>query len=422
MRIRDKKHTRLLLSTFIALSVNGCICSASANTAFGEGATTAGAGATAIGDSASAGNFGTATGSGANAGGQFGTATGRNASASGGFSTATGNGTEASGRSSTAVADTVRSAGIFSTAVGAGANATSNGALASGANSRAAGDYSTAVGTNSTARGKQSTALGSNSVSTGDNSTALGQGAQAAGTNSVALGSGSVAQRDNTVAVGGRQVTDVLDGTQDTDAVNVRQMKEGDAKTLVDARSYTDTSVTASEKRLNVSINNAKNEAITTSVNYTDTQIDNTKKVLNTNINNAKTEAITTSKNYTDGRYHQSITYAQGVADQAEHNANDYTDWKFSQLNRRDNELNNKIERAEKRLNAGIAGVTAIASIPYVAEDTFSWGVGLGNYENGNAMAAGVQYKTSLNTNVRLNLSLDSQHNMAAGVGFADGW
>ena len=78
--------------------------------------------------------------------------------------------------------------------------------------------------------------------------------------------------------------------------------------------------------------------------------------------------------------------------------------------------------RREFYLNAGIAGVTAIASIPYVAENNLSWGVGLGNYQNGNALAAGVQYKTSPNTNVRLNVSWDSAHNSALGVGFAGGW
>lgn len=76
----------------------------------------------------------------------------------------------------------------------------------------------------------------------------------------------------------------------------------------------------------------------------------------------------------------------------------------------------------EKKLNAGIAGVTAISSIPYVAENTFSYGIGLGNYEDGNAAAVGIQYKTSLNTNIRVNASWDSAHNSAFGVGLAGGW
>lgn len=107
------------------------------------------------------------------------------------------------------------------------------------------------------------------------------------------------------------------------------------------------------------------------------------------------------------------------AADKAEKNANrranTYTDSKFGQLN-------TKIEQAEKRFNAGIAGVTAIASIPYVAENTFSYGLAVGNYRNGNALAGGVQYKTSPNTNVRLNVSWDSSGNAALGAGLAGGW
>ncbi|EKT1605709.1 YadA-like family protein, partial [Salmonella enterica] len=112
---------------------------------------------------------------------------------------------------------------------------------------------------------------------------------------------------------------------------------------------------------------------------------------------------------YTNEKYEQSIHFAQGAANQAEQNANNYTDNKFNQLshssNQRFRQLDDKINRAEKRLNAGIAGATAIASIPYVAENTFSYGLAVGNYRNGNALAGGVQYKTSPNANVRLNVS-----------------
>ncbi|EHN1697414.1 YadA-like family protein [Salmonella enterica subsp. enterica serovar Newport] len=93
-----------------------------------------------------------------------------------------------------------------------------------------------------------------------------------------------------------------------------------------------------------------------------------------------------------------------------------------SYSNKRFKQLDDKINRAEKRLNAGVAGVTAIASIPYVAENSFSYGVGIGNYKNGKAVATGIQYKTSLNTNVRLNVSWDSAHNNVYGAGFSGGW
>ncbi|ECH2631947.1 YadA-like family protein [Salmonella enterica] len=188
---------------------------------------------------------------------------------------------------------------------------------------------------------------------------------------------------------------------------------------------------------MNTNITNSKNEAITTSNNYTDSKIQQNNTVINQNINAAKNESIKVSNTYTDSKYQegvnytntmydQSIHYAQNAADNAEQNANNYTDNRINQIgqqsNQRFEQLNDKIERTAKRLNAAIAGVTAISSIPYVAENSFSYGIGIGNYQNGNALAAGIQYKTSLNTNVRLNLSWDSSNNTVLGAGFAGGW
>lgn len=76
----------------------------------------------------------------------------------------------------------------------------------------------------------EAAATGSNSVASGTNSTAVGANAQANATNSVSLGNNSVADRDNTVSVGSqgseRQITNVMAGVQDTDAVNVKQMND----------------------------------------------------------------------------------------------------------------------------------------------------------------------------------------------------
>ncbi|EBP9900711.1 hypothetical protein AVM50_23420, partial [Salmonella enterica] len=74
-------------------------------------------------------------------------------------------------------------------------------------------------------------------------------------------------------------------------------------------------------------------------------------------------------------------------------------------------------------LNAGIAGVTALSSIPYSSGNKFSYGIGMGNYQNGNAVVAGVQFRVSPSTNVRLNISWDSAGNNATGVPEAGkGW
>lgn len=78
--------------------------------------------------------------------------------------------------------------------------------------------------------GANSAAGGAGAKAGGDNSLAVGNDADAAADNSVALGNGSVADRDNTVSVGAdgaeRQITNVAAGTENTDAVNLGQLKD----------------------------------------------------------------------------------------------------------------------------------------------------------------------------------------------------
>ncbi|HDX6504338.1 TPA: YadA-like family protein, partial [Escherichia coli] len=72
--------------------------------------------------------------------------------------------------------------------------------------------------------------------------------------------------------------------------------------------------------------------------------------------------------------------------------------------------------------NAGIASVAAMTNIPYVNNQTFSAGVGVGNYRNGNAVAVGVQYKLNENTNIRASSSWNNTDGAVIGGGIAVGW
>jgi len=92
--------------------------------------------------------------------------------------------------------------------------------------------------------GTGAVAIGPNANASGDDSVAIGNHASATAPDSVAIGTGSVADRPDSVSVGSvgeeRQITNVAAGTADTDAANVGQMNAGDARTLADARAYTD--------------------------------------------------------------------------------------------------------------------------------------------------------------------------------------
>lgn len=96
------------------------------------------------------------------------------------------------------------------------------------------------------ADGHLAVAAGASAHAGGASSVALGNGAQALADNSVALGAGAVADRANTVSIGAagseRQLAHVADGTEDTDAVNLRQLRSaglvGDDGELMDAVIY----------------------------------------------------------------------------------------------------------------------------------------------------------------------------------------
>ena len=199
----------------------------------------------------------------------------------------------------------------------------------------------------------------------------------------------------------------------------------------------TKTQIDQNNVKINQDIIVAKSEAVTQSSVNTKAQIDQNNVKIDQDIVAAKVNAVNTANkysdvkyqmgvNYTDIKHAENITYATSVAQKAEENANLYTDYMLSQFKQQSNErfeqLSNKIDKAEKRLNAGIAGVTAISSIPYMAGNIFSYGIGLGNYQNGNAIALGGQYKVSSNGNARLNISWDSSQNVTLGLGLAGGW
>ncbi|EEC7245266.1 YadA-like family protein [Escherichia coli] len=185
----------------------------------------------------------------------------------------------------------------------------------------------------------------------------------------------------------------------------------GDTATLAAARTHSD----ENNKRTLISANTYADQKETAINNRTDGLLMTERQARIA----GDAETLATAEAYSDAGDSLTLKQATAYSDistrRALSEANRYTDNKFRNLS-------NKIERAEKRLNAGIAGVTAISSIPYVAENSFSYGIGVGNYQNANAVAAGIQYKTSRNTNIRLNISWDSSHNTAIGAGVAGGW
>ena len=238
---------------------SGTIATGGAATAFGFESVASGAHAIAGGNKAKAtGQDSVALGKDTKASGTWSVALGSDTKAEGQSSTALGTDTTASGIASTAMGSKTQATGVGSTAVGGSTTAAGNWSLASGGLSEAKGDYSTAMGYNSKANARNSFAVSGGSVEdAAKNSIAMGEGAKATVSDAVALGSDSVASTEkgkigydisgddhsndttgvwkstaNAVSVGDagnhvtRQITGVAAGTQDTDAVNVAQLKK----------------------------------------------------------------------------------------------------------------------------------------------------------------------------------------------------
>jgi trimeric autotransporter adhesin len=120
-----------------------------------------------------------------------------------------------------------------SVAVGQAAQATGD-SLAMGAGATAI-NGSTALGNNARAFNANTLAIGSDAAATAMNAVSIGANTTNEFANSVALGQGSVTDRENSVSVGStsvkRQITNVADATQDSDAVTLNQLKSIGIKT-----------------------------------------------------------------------------------------------------------------------------------------------------------------------------------------------
>ena len=231
--------------------------------AVGKNSKASGQSAAAFGDTAQATNTNaTAIGNQANASNTNTTAIGNNTVASGGNATAIGHLSQATGDGSVAVG-TNNKADYEGAAVGLSNTVTGRTSAAFGRSNTVTGKESLAAGVRSTASGEHNVAIGYQAVTDGKATVAIGEGSKADIADGVALGSNSATtaaagiqgfnpadSRTNTyrglsgtaqtstlgaVAVGNgptatRQITGLAAGKDDTDAVNVAQLRSVNLK------------------------------------------------------------------------------------------------------------------------------------------------------------------------------------------------
>ena len=266
--------------------------SAAKATAIGYNAKASASDTVALGTSSQAsGGDAVAIGNSSQATGGDSVALGKNANASNGDSIAIGQDTVSNQINSVALGKSSQATGGSATALGPQAKASNSAAVAIGLNSEANQSATVAIGQSSAASGLQAIAVGYKSAASGENAAAYGNTAKAVGKNSlalgantqatveggVALGAGSIANtvagagynpntgRTNTftglsgnaltstwaaVSIGDgtntRQLTGLAAGTNNTDAVNVAQLKSMNLAFTADGSTKGDVNLTNS--------------------------------------------------------------------------------------------------------------------------------------------------------------------------------
>ena len=186
----------------------------------GEAAIAVGKSASAGGESAVAVGNGTvatagdavAIGTSSQATGGDSIALGKNANASNGDSIAIGQDTVSNQINSVALGKSSQATGGSATALGPQAKATGSTAVAIGLNSEANTSATVAIGQSSAASGLQAIAVGYKSAASGENAAAYGNTAKAVGKNSLALGANTQATVEGGVALGAGSIANTVAG------------------------------------------------------------------------------------------------------------------------------------------------------------------------------------------------------------------
>ncbi|EOE1187336.1 YadA-like family protein [Proteus mirabilis] len=312
----------------------------------------------------------------------------------------------------------------------------------------------TAVGSFSTVVGEFGTALGSQSLSIGSGSSAIGLESNSIGKNSIALGSYSASQETDSVSIGylsesnskGSIALGARSKTHnqyDDTVSKYTAVENTDSKNGVVSlgREATTTEPMINRRITNLAggvnptdaVNMSQLDVVTKAIGMSEDEIKNIEKDPSKSVvarineeKKARTSAINEEKRLREqgdlNTLEMANKYTASSVDTLGKNFNKTLNDLQQKNEQRFSQMNKKIDRVEKRANAGIAGVTAISSIPYVNNERFSFGMGVGHYRDAQAIAAGVQYKVSQNANIRVNTSWNNGGDTNLGAGFAIGW
>ena len=328
----------------------------------------------------------TASGSGASA-------YGYGAKANGAYTSALGNKAEADGIAATAVGVSTQAKGAFSSALGSNAKATGTGAVGIGVATEtgtgATGPSSVSIGYQAGASIQESVALGAHSKTTvnrGVQGYDPSTGNKTDATWQATKGAVSVGDVDNNIT---RQITSVAAGTNDTDAVNVAQLKSLNGK--------------VEQNKADIATNK-------TNIETNKTNIETNKNNIATNKTNIETNKTNIETNKTN--------IAANKADIATINS------RLAANNNSINELRGNVNLLNKDLRGGVASAIAHASVPQSTKaGAIGVGVGTGFYGGQSAVSLGVSGVTpNENWVFKASVSTNSRGNYGVGAGALYQW
>lgn len=326
----------------------------------------------------------------------------------------------------------------YATAIGREASATKGQAIALGYKAAASETWSMALGSSSTASGLTSTAVGS-------------YGAKATVKDSVALGSYSVANTAKGVAgydpstkvastntsstwkathaalsIGDttsgytRQITNVAAGFNDTDAVNVAQLKQAMASITPNPGGSTTT-----DTRNTVQAGEHVNVVATPNSDGSSTYTVSVKA--DGEITSGNTGIVTGGAVYQETRVKQDGNYIKAANTagenitaldrQTKQNADDITS-----INNQVTNMGSSINKLGTRINRVGAGAAALAALhpqDFDPDDKWDFAAGYGNYKDSHAVAIGAFYRPTEDVLFSVGGSFDGGENLVnAGVTF----
>ena len=375
--------------------------------------------------------------------------------------------------------------GVSSVVIGRTNNITGENTVVIGANNKdIKGNQSTVIGYNNKMAGDmEQTIIGANSETSGQGSMVIGTHAKSLATDAVALGNNTLADNSNSVALGTNSVTDsavgvdgitingtrhIFAGEQPASVVSFgsreragaggvkhynRQLQNVSAGRIeadsLDAVNGSQLFAAVDEietnaKQIAKNKQNIKDVAIGLNmlgdiVQDNATSISNNTKAINdlgkqVNTNTADIKVLNNYATNHEGRItaveKSTKEIKSDVANtqkQVNVNTKDIADLKDkvgASATAVKNELNNRINQTDKRLNnlgASSAALAGLHPLDFNKDDKASYAVSYGHYRNSNAVALGAFYRPNERTMFGLGMSLGAEKQFTANVAFKVG-